>query len=289
MRLVARLKYIDEIRFLLDLGVKVILVDTPLTIKAINRELFKDLAIIKSHRIMVYLLINKIIHEEDFDMLDEILLKAKEFDVDGLIIADLSVMVRANDYDILDKVIYQPGTMNTNTFSNIYFSLKGIKGISISKELTLEEIRRFSLTKACELSLIGHGYIDMFYSKRKLIKNYFNYKGVKILNVQDNYFYRLKEQFRPDSSYPILEDFAGTHIFRDKPLESFNELPTLKEFIDDFIVERIFLEDEEYYNAIKAYENPLHVNDFLDKYHDTYTKGFYYQYTEKIKGEHSED
>ena len=83
----------------------------------------------------------------------------------------------------------------------------------------------------------------------------------------------------------ILEEKFGTHIFRDYALESYEELEILKKGIDDFFVERIFLEDEEYYEAIIAYKNKNNVKSFLEKHHNHYNKGFYYTYTEKLKGD----
>ena len=143
--------------------------------------------------------------------------------------------------------------------------------------------------KKTELSLVGHGYLDMFYSKRKLISNYFIYKSNDKKNIVDNDSFKLKEEMRPDSFYPILEDEAGTHIFRDKALNSFAEFNELKMGLDDFFIERIFMSDEEYYDSIAAYQDQSLVEEFLIKYQDNYNKGFYYQYTEKLKGDLNEN
>jgi putative protease len=198
-------------------------------------------------------------------------------------------MVLADEFGLKNKVIYQPGTMNTSSFDNEYFFLKQIKGITISKEITLEEIKKIFENKKTELSLVGHGYLDMFYSKRKLISNYFIYKSNDKKNIVDNDSFKLKEEMRPDSFYPILEDEAGTHIFRDKALNSFAEFNELKMGLDDFFIERIFMSDEEYYDSIAAYQDQSLVEEFLIKYQDNYNKGFYYQYTEKLKGDLNEN
>ena len=129
----------------------------------------------------------------------------------------------------------------------------------------------------------------MFYSKRKLISNYFIYKNKLKENIADNDKFRIKEEMRPDSFYPIYEDKSGTHIFRDKALSSFEEIEVLKTGLDDFFIERIFMDDEEYYDSIKAYQDRSFVNEFLSKYEGHYNKGFYYQYTEKLKGDLNEN
>jgi len=289
MRIVARLKKLDEIFKLINLGVDVFLVDTPLTVKSINKNLFDSLNDLFVYNKPVYLLVNKIIHESDLVNLNKILQIAKNKLVEGIVCNDITVMVKARESGVENKIIYQPGTMNTNSYDSEYFFTKNIKGITISKEITLEEIIKIFKNKKTEFSLVGHGFIDMFYSKRMLLTNYFIYKNITHSKIQDNYYFHLNEEKRPDNYYPILEDMGGTHIFRDKALESFNELDILKEYLDDFFVERIFLSDEEYYDSLLAYNDNTFVPDFLKKYQEHYNKGFYYQYTEKIKGELDEN
>ena len=289
MRLVARLKNLNEIEKLINLRVDCFLVDTPLAIRAINKDLFNHLDKIKSFGKDIYLLINKMIHEDDIENAKEILEIAKEIGVSGIVAGDITLMVLADEFGLKNKVIYQPGTMNTSSFDNEYFFLKQIKGITISKEITFEEIKKIFDNKETELSLVGHGYLDMFYSKRKLISSYFIYKSNDKKNIVDNDSFKLKEEMRPDSFYPILEDEAGTHIFRDKALNSFTEFNDLKTCLDDFFIERIFMSDEEYYDSIAAYQDQSLVEEFLIKYQDNYNKGFYYQYTEKLKGDLNEN
>ena len=289
MRIVARLKKITEIEKLINLKVDCFLVDTPLSVRAINKALFDDLDKVLSYGKDVYLLINKMIHEEDIPLAKKLLEIARDKKISGIVAGDITMMVLSDEYGLKDKVIYQPGTMNTNSFDNEYFFVKQIKGITISKEITLEEIKKIFNNKKCELSLVGHGYLDMFYSKRKLITNYFIYKNVVKDNITDNDKFRIKEEMRPDSFYPILEDTSGTHVFRDKALNSYEEIDCLKTGLDDFFIERIFMDDEEYYDSIKAYQDQSFVNEFLSKYDDHYNKGFYYQYTEKLKGDLSEN
>jgi len=287
LRIVARLKKLTEQEKLINLGVGVFLVDTPLAVKRVNVDLYHELD--KIDKRPIYLLVNKMIHEEDVPVLKEILIKAKDNKVSGIVAADLTVMVVAKELGMNNLVIYQPGTMNTNSFDNQYFSQAGIKGLTISKEITLDEIKNICENHTLELSLVGHGYLDMFYSRRKLLSNYFIYKGVNRKNVKENDSFRLKEEMRSESLYPIFEDDGGTHVFRDKALESFVEVSTLKDYLSDFFVERIFMADEEYYDSLSVYNDFDQADAFLEKYGSKYNKGFYYQYTEKLKGELDEN
>lgn len=287
--MVARLKRIDEIKTLVNLGVDVFCIDTSLSVKAINENLITDIGLINKAGKSIYLLINKMIHERNLDSLGDLLEIAKKHQVEGIVVGDMTVAIMAEKYGLKDRVIYQPGTFNTHSYDSNYFTNLGIKGITLSKEITLEEMKIIADDKKLEFSLIGHGFIDMFYSRRKLLTNYLIFKGIKHGDIKNNHSFRLKEEERINSSYPIIEDKFGTHIFRDKAQISFNEISILEEFIDDLFIERLFLGDEEYYLAIKAYKNKEHQEKFLSKYENKYSTGFYYQYTEKLKGDLNED
>lgn len=293
MRLVARIKTISELEKLSQAGIDVFLADTSFSVRRVasftNDELDNLASKVKEINKEVYVLINKMIHEDDLKKLNNLLEKIKVIGVNGIIIGDLTVYAIAKKMGIEELIIYQPGTYNTNSFDLEFFNDRKIKGITISKEITLEEIEKISANNHdIEISILGHGYIDMFYSKRKLLKNYAIHKGLTPEKLVDNYNLTLEEEVRKKERYPILEDYAGTHVFRSKKLQSFSEFAKLKKNINDFIINRIFISDEEYYSAIEVYKNLDKATDFLQKYGNEYDTGYYYKYTEKIKGENNE-
>ncbi|MFW5794111.1 MAG: peptidase U32 family protein [Bacillota bacterium] len=293
MNIVGRLKTKAEIKTLIDIGLNVFLLDImDLTTKAIFPLNLFDLDFvikaIKKQNKKVYLLINKMIHENDIKMLEKLFKKKLISEIDGIVINDLSVYVIAKEFDLEAKIIYQPGTMNTNSYDAYYFENK-IKGITLSKEITYSEINLILNTNYnLEFSILAHGYLDMFYSKRKLITNYYKYKNIPINNIKNNHSFVLNEKTRKEALYPIIEDIHGTHIFRSKKLESFKEIKQLKTKLSDIFIERLFIDNQEYYDTIKAYLNEDFQNEFLNKYYD-FDKGFYYLPTEKVKGDRNED
>ncbi|MGE4571897.1 MAG: peptidase U32 family protein [Candidatus Izemoplasmatales bacterium] len=290
MKLVVRIKNQEEIRHLTEIGADVFLLDTDnFTTKAIFalgiNEMKSIVQYIKSLNKEVYVLINKMIHEPDILRLKSYLSYLKELEVDAIVINDFSVYVIAKEIELDHLIIYQPGTMNTNSFDVTYLKNR-IKGMTLSKEITLDEIQvMIESSKDIEFSIIGHGYIDMFYSKRKLITHYLTHKDLSGPLVKGNQGFVLEEKTRENMFYPIYEDEIGTHIFRDKKLESFKEIQMIKDKISDFFIERIFMDDQEYYHAVKAYLNQESVESFLKQYGASYNKGFYYTPTEKRKGE----
>lgn len=287
MNFVTRLKTIEEAEKLNQLGIDVFCLDTEFTTKRIAIFSFEDIKKISyEYPERIYLLINKMIHESDLENLKNYLNLIKDLPIRGIVVNDISVYILAKEISLENKIIYQPGTMNTDTYSEEYFKKRNLLGITLSREITLEEIMKFD-GKDIELSLIGHGYLDMFYSKRKLLTNYLVYKGIKGKIIKNKYNLRLNEEIREKEFYPIFEDEFGTHIFRSKKLISYQESKELKSVISDFFIERIFLDDEELYQTIKLYNNEITLEEFLNKYTD-YDTGFYYRRTEKVKGEHDE-
>ncbi len=293
MNLVARVKTFTELETFHQLGVDVFSLDTIFTTKVIQvfnlDEIKRVMVYALEHQKRVYVLINRMIHQDDISNLVDFLSQLKPLQVSGIVINDLTVYVLAKKLGMEDLIIYQPGTMNTDSFSAIHLSNKQLKGITLSREITLEEIEEIArLKQSIELSIIGHGYLDMFYSKRKLITHYALHKNISGKEYINNVHMRLNEEIRPDDFYPILEDAFGTHMFRSHKLLSFHEMKRLHSILSDFFIERLFIEDAEYYDSIRLYKGHLPYSEFMKKYQG-FDSGFYYRRTEKRKGDLDED
>ena len=293
MRIVVRLKNIKEISVLCQLGVDVFCLDTAFSIKRIAHfgipEIKKAKKEIALQDKKIYLFVNKMIHEEDLAPLTDFLKEVAKINIHGIIIRDLTVYVIAKQLGLEGLIIYQPGTMNTDSYSAHYLDQLHIKGMTISREITMDEIMNIlSRDVSLEFSLVGHGYLDMFYSKRKLLTNYFKYKGITGKTIIDNHDFRLNEEIRHNDFYPIIEDAYGTMIFRSKKLMSYDKLKMMKNRLTDFYIERLFLSDKEYLDTIRLYNDLMTKEYFLSKY-DGFDDGFYERPTELIKGDKDED
>lgn len=289
MYIVARLKSKEEIEQLYHLQVDAFSLDTVFSVKKIAlfdvAEIKEILHLASRHNIYVYLNINKMMHESDLLPLENFLKEFQDTHISGIVINDLTVFVLARKLGLGQKIIFQPGTMNTDSYSAKYFAEREIRGITLSREITLDEIETITEYRPkLEYSLIGHGYLDMFYSKRRLLTNYFIHKGIQGKDILNNHHFRLNEEMRAEEFYPIVEDEFGTHVFRSKKLISIDEIDVLKSRIDDFFIERLFLSDEEYYDSIRLYRGNITKEAFLKKYND-FDSGFYYRRTEKRKGD----
>ena len=245
-------------------------------------EITEANSIIKSLNKEIYIVMNMIVHNDNLKSLKEFLDFVKGLAVDGIIFGDLAVYQLAKNIGIENLLIYSPETLNTNYYDPIFWNRQGIKGLTISKEITLEDIKQISKDKLIEISLIGHGHLNMFHSRRPLVENFFKYTNKEYKEYIENRNLKVVEEIR-NESYPIFQDNHGTHIFRDKSLESFKEVNTLSDYLDIFIIDGIF-KDSKYLNkTVKYYKNLLenkgNAEEISKLYEGDHDSGFLYKKT----------
>lgn len=290
VRIVGTLYYEHELEHLKASGAGVILVHTSSytrnTTHSFSIEEIKTIS--KKAKVLnleVYLLINIIIHEEHLAGLHHFFNELKNESIDGIVAFDFSIYPILKAYQLEKKMIYQPGTLTTNYYDPLFCKENGIKGLTLSKEITLQNmLETMILTEDIEYSLVGHGYLELFYSRRPLVKNYLKFKNIKQIEYLRKTSFYLKEELRPLENYPIIEDEFGTTIFRSSQLQSFKEIDVLKPYITDFFIERIFLDDTHYFDALEAYQNPQLQQEFIKKY-PKFDSGFYYRSISSVKEE----
>lgn len=285
MKFVTNLYYEHEIEHLISLGISVFLLNTDcLTTRAthvFSRDEIKRLVqIIHLANKEVYINLNTMIHEPDVIIAQSYLEFLKPLNIDGIVIFDWSYFPIAQKLNLEDKLIFQPSTLTTNLYDPWFYESKGIKGMTLAREITLEAISVILQNKkGIELSIIGHGIQPMFYSRRPLVKNYLIEKDIVDINYLNQTDFVLEESNRGASKYPIYEDTFGTHIFRQNKLESIDEIQSYETLISDFFIERFMMTDEELYDSVKVYLNRDFVDEFRSRYQEAYDSGFYYKQT----------
>lgn len=216
--------------------------------------------LIKSLGKELYISMNLIIHHSDIESFTEFLTFVKELDVDGIIFADPAAYMIARELGITAKLVYNPETLNTNYYDTSFWARKGIKGITISKEITLEDIIEICDKKELEVSVIGHGHLNMFHSRRPLIEHYFTHTKEEEKHHERKTNLKIREEHR-DEDYPIYQDIHGTHIFRSNSLESFKEVKELSKNVDVFIIEGILKDTEYLITVLTDYKQVLSSDD----------------------------
>ncbi len=233
----------------------------------------------KDEKKEVFLNFNKMFVNNDFLDFDLFLSKLKLDLVKGIIIADLGLLKHLVEKGLTKQLIYNPETLLTNQFDFNFLSNLKIQGAFMSKEITINQIIEIIDNKKYRSFYYGHGHMNMFYSKRQLISNFAKYYNLDLNSNALNY--SLTEPHRLGRYFPVLEDQAGTHIFRDKVLNSFEILDQLNK-LDYFLIDTIFKDDNYGVQILDLYLNGFNqdkVNKIKQKYHEEWDLGFYLKTT----------
>lgn len=245
----------------------------------------------KALSLEMFVLVNRFFVEEELEALRSHLQVLKELDVDGIYYGDECVLYEADAFGMKDKLIYNPDTLITNHKDVQYYLDEGIKMVTISKDITLQEMVEIKSKVTGNCEVIIHGRLNMMHSKRTLLSSYMSFVG-KSYPVYDNYNLYLKEEHR-DEHMPIVEDESGTHVYTGFTLASFEEIKQLADAgIEYMRIDGIFhdidyvVEALELYNAILDGKKDAKAvyEDYQQKYEaDHVTHGFYYTKTSKVK------
>lgn len=190
----------------------------------------------------LYLTLNVMPRQYEYDDLKRYLRKIAPFGIDAFIVADLGVM------QLLQKVI--PGceihiSTQANTVSapaaQAWYNL-GAKRVVLARELTLDEIGeiRSNVPRELELECFIHGSMCISYSGRCLLSNHMTGRdGNRGQCAQPcRWNYVIYEEKRPDMPIPLEEDNLGTYIMSSKDLCMIAHIPELMNSgIDSFKIE----------------------------------------------------
>lgn len=216
---------------------------------------YKDLELVidKIKNKEVILLINKMMHSSDIELLREVLKKTSTLKVDKIMYYDNSVYMLSQELKLnIPLVIYQDH-LNLSILSNKFYNDMGINYAYISSDITKEEIRDIKLNTKSKLFITAYGYVPIFYSRRYLLSNYFEY-------IDKSY---KKDVFYLDNEYPIKESDFGTIIYSNKIINLINELDKL-DFIDYIVMDSFNIDRQEFNEMVNKFINK-------DKVEDTYT------------------
>ncbi len=247
-----------------------------------NKQIEGLCRLCKSKGVKIYVLVNKMMFDEDLEDLFTHLEWIKELGVNGIYFADLAVYMIAKDLEIENKLIYSPGMTVVNSEDVKEYLELNIMGLELANELTLDEKLLIAYNNPNKVGVVISGYLLMSYSKRKVLSNYFREIN-KELNLDQNYDLRLKERTR-DGLMPVYEDEHGSYIYSEYVFHSYNVMDQLlKAPFKYFRIDGIFLSKDLIEDLLDAYEAQVlgRNDDFLDfienKYQDLYFDDIFYQ------------
>lgn len=180
----------------------------------------------------VYITLNIVAKESDFEGLSEYLSLLQKAKVDGVIVSDLGIIsyMRKN-FPELDVHVSTQANVNNSLTAKLFADM-GCKRIVLARELSLEEIRniRKNLDPKVELEVFAHGAMCISYSGRCLLSNYLIGRDANHgACVQAcRWKYTIKEMSR-ENEMEIQEDDRGTYILNSKDLCLINHLKELED------------------------------------------------------------
>lgn len=220
---------------------------------------------------LLYIVINKMIFNNELDNLLNILKKLENIKVDGVFFYDLAILNLVKENKINLNLIYNGTHMVTNSDTiNLYYNL-GIKGAYLSNEITKDEVLniRYNTKSDLFILLLGNPVVAM--SRRNLLTSYFVNK-----NKSKSDLITIKEP-KSGQEFIVKEDSNGTTFFYNKRLNLSNVYKELEDSgINYGIIEQGDYSSLEYKELIKAYVsfNKLKIDELAG-----HNRGFLYRET----------
>lgn len=287
MKFVVTADSLENAKKYVDLGVDVVLVGhKDLSNKMQGYLTTEELKELKAYakNTEVYFNANLICHDYIIEMYKDLFATLKELNIDGIYVSDVALIKLSEEYGLKDLVIYNPETLITNSFDANYYLNQGIKAITLSKEITLEDYQKIASKVNGSLEIIGFGHYSMFHTKRHIVRNYNEYRKIdKDFTANPNL--RIREELRSEY-YPLLEEETTSTIFRSNATNVYKSLNDLG-FISYMRLDGVFKSFELMEEVITAFkekrENPGTErdldNDLAVKYNEETDTGFLFKKT----------
>lgn len=242
----------------------------------------------------VYLTLNALFRNRDFDGFAEYLAKIKETGLDAVIVSDPGVMQCCLEAGLEVHLSTQASTLNAK--SAAFWHRQGVARIVLAREITLAEAAEIARQKpeALELEAFVHGAMCIAYSGRCLLSSVLTGRSGNQGECAQpcRWEYSIHENGYPEDYFPILEDERGTYVLNSKDLMMIEHIPALIEAgIHSFKIEGrmksayyVGCVVGAYRKAIDAYyADPAHyvlddalVQELYDSATRRFTTGFYF-------------
>lgn len=257
-----------------------------------NNELKDAVEFVHKNGKKIYITVNIIAHNADFEELEDYLRFLQEIKVDGLIVSDWGVMEFVKKYAPNIDIHVSTQANVTNKYTAKMLAEYGVKRIILARELSIKEIKeiRDFIPKEVQLEAFVHGAMCISYSGRCLLSNYLtgrdSNRGACVQACR--WEYTICEKSREGNCFEIQEDKRGTYILNSKDLNMLMHLKELADAgVDSFKIEGRMKSPyyvanivNAYRRAINAIKNGEEIPKELDKEttkssHRKYTTGFF--------------
>ena len=154
----------------------------------------------------IFINLNKNMVNGDLNKLERVLLELNNYNIKGVLFYDICVLNISRRLNLnYDLIISQEHSI-TNASTINYWNDKGAKYAYLSSEITALEIEKISKNTKSKLMINLFGYLPMFASKRRIVKNYLDYFNME-RNSELNYIEK------ENNVYPIKDNNLGTIVY----------------------------------------------------------------------------
>lgn len=196
-----------------------------------QEELGEAVRLAHSLKKRVYLALNALFRNQDFEGFPEYLLQIKEMGIDAVIVSDPGVMQCCLEAGLEVHLSTQASTLNAQ--SAAFWHRQGVKRIVLAREITLAEAAEIAQNApdGLELEAFIHGAMCIAYSGRCLLSSVLTGRsGNKGECAQPcRWRYTIHEAGYPEEYFPIEEDENGAYLLNSKDLMMIEHLPALIE------------------------------------------------------------
>lgn len=224
-----------------------------------------------------YISVNKLFTQNELEGLEEYLISINDLNVDGILFSDMGVYQIAKRNGFSNILIYDPDTLLVNSYDVRFFNDLGLKSVVLSKDIALEDILACGKRNPSFITVPAYGHFPLFYSKRKLIENYFyayEKDPEKYIENQN----MIAQEITRDEMHPIYQDDNGTIIYSGKKLFYANYLEDMVDSgINMFLLNFIYCDYDEANHIISLYRNALISDEKYDE--SNYTTGYLFRKT----------
>lgn len=155
--------------------------------------------------------------------------KLAEIPVNAVIVSDPGIFLTVREIAPHIPIHLSTQANTTNAKSIEFWHQQGMKRAVLARELTLGEIKEITNNAPIETEVFVHGAMCMSYSGRCLLSSFMSNRHANLGDCSNScrWQYILKEEKRPDETYPIVEDESGTFILSSKDLCMIQHIPEL--------------------------------------------------------------
>ncbi len=260
-----------------------------------NEEIEKAVEIAHERGKKVYITLNIIARDKDFDGLKEYLKFLENAKVDAVIVADIGMLQFVRVHAPMLSVHVSTQANIINSYSANLMAELGAKRLILARELSLEEIKqiRKNVSPKVEIEVFVHGAMCMAYSGRCLLSNYLtgrdSNRGECVQACRWKYMVR---EVNREDELEVQEDEKGSYIFNSKDLNMLPFLGELKEIgVDSIKIEGRMKSAYYVATVVNAYRRALDMlpkkpteelcRELMKASHRRYTTGFYFGDQEK--------